>query len=257
MPDKQTSSPWEDRTTIDLFRELRSTNDPALRAHFIAQHEGLVRHVAKDYHDSGEPFEDIMSVGMLGLIHAVDRFDPERGTKFATFAVPTIRGEIQRYFRDHTWGIRVPRRIQELSLKAREMRDRLALERGRPPTYAEVARALSVPEEDLVEALEVGRQYDSISLEAIVADEESTGRSNLDRAGEEDERLTDLAEHDQLARALRQLPPRERVVLVLRFFQELSQQEVGRRLGVSQMHVSRLQQQALGKLRKILGRDED
>jgi RNA polymerase sigma-B factor len=187
----------------------------------------------------------------------VDRFDPERGPKFATFAVPTIRGEIQRYFRDHTWGIRVPRRIQELSLKAREMGDKLALQRGRPPTYTELARMLNVTEEDLVEALEVGRQYESVSLESAVEEEDDMGRSPLDRTGETDQRLEDIAERDELARALRQLSSRERVVLVMRYFSELSQQEVGRRLGISQMHVSRLQHQALHNLRKILGKAEE
>jgi RNA polymerase sigma-B factor len=239
-----------------LFREYRRTKNSALRAYFIEQHEGLVRHVAKDYADSGEPFEDILAVGMMGLIHAVDRFDPDRGTKFATFAVPTIRGEIQRYFRDHTWGIRVPRRIQELSIKAREAGDKLALERQRPPSYAELARTLNVTEEDLVEALEVGRQYDSVSLESAVEEEEETGRSALERAGEEDQRLEEIAERDQLVRAMRQLSARERVVLVMRYFAELSQQEVGRRLGISQMHVSRLQHQALRNLRRILGKAE-
>lgn len=251
---KATASPWEGRPTAELFREYRRTKDPSLRAYFIEQHEGLVRHVAKDYADSGEPFEDILAVGMMGLIHAVDRFDPDRGTKFATFAVPTIRGEIQRYFRDHTWGIRVPRRIQELSLKAREMSDKLALERRRPPTYAELARALNVTEEDLVEALEVGRQYESVSLESAAEEEEESDRSALDKAGQEDPRLEDIARHDQLVRAMRQLSARERVVLVMRYFYELSQQEVGRRLGISQMHVSRLQHQALRNLRKILGK---
>jgi len=254
---KQPASPWDGRTTTDLFQEYRRTNDASLRAHFVEQHEGLVRHVAKDYADSGEPFEDIISVGMLGLVHAVDRFDPDRGTKFATFAVPTIRGEIQRYFRDHTWAIRVPRRIQELSIKARELGDKLATERGRPPTYAELAGALNVTEEDLVEALEVGRQYESVSLESATEEDDDTGRSALDRVGEKDPRLEEIAERDQLARALRQLPARERVVLVLRYYAELSQQEVGRRLGISQMHVSRLQHQALRNLRKIMGKADE
>lgn len=249
------SSPWDGLTTTELLLRLRETGDPELRAYFIEQHEGLVRHVAKDYVDSGEPFEDIVSVGMVGLINAVDRFDPERGTKFATFAVPTIRGEIQRYFRDHTWGVRVPRRIQELSMRAREAREQLARERGRSPTYAELAAGLGVPEEDLVEALEVGRQYDSVSLEAHTT-EDQEGRSALDQAGEEDADLKNIAERDRLSRALRQLPSRERVVLILRYFHDLSQQEVGRRLGISQMHVSRMQHQGLNNLKKILGHGE-
>ena len=247
---------WDGLTTTELLRQLRDTHEPALREYFIKQHEGLVRHVAKDYLDSGEPPEDILAVGMIGLIHAVDRFDPERGVKFATFAVPTIRGEIRRYFRDHTWGIRVPRRIQELSLRAREAHEQWALKRGRPPTYAELALALNVTQEDLIEALEVGRQYEAVSLERVLADATGDQPTVLDRAGEEDPDLVNLPNRDQILRALRRLPARERVVVVLRFFQELSQQEVGRRLGISQMHVSRLQHRALRSLRKIIGQPE-
>jgi RNA polymerase sigma-B factor len=248
---------WDALTTTEALRRLRETGDPALRGHVVEQHAGLVRHVAKDYLDSGEPMEDIVAVGMIGLIHAVDRFDPERGVKFATFAVPTIRGEIRRYFRDHTWGIRVPRRIQELSLRAREAQEHWTSRRGRPPTYAELALALNVTQEDLVEALEVGRQYESVSLESAMDGAAEDRPSALDRAGEEDAELKNLPERDQMLRAMRRLPPRERVVLVLRFFQDLSQQEVGRRLGISQMHVSRLQHQALRAMRKIIGRSEE
>lgn len=250
------STQWDGLTTTELLRQLRDSHDPALREYFIHQHEGLVRHVAKDYLDSGEPPEDILAVGMIGLIHAVDRFDPDRGVKFATFAVPTIRGEIRRYFRDHTWGIRVPRRIQELSLRARQATEHWASKRGRPPTYAELAMFLNVTQEDLIEALEVGRQYEAVSLESALADAGDDRPAALDRAGEEDPELLNLPARDQILRALRRLPPRERVVVVLRFFEELSQQEVGRRLGISQMHVSRLQAQALRSLRKILGRPE-
>ena len=249
-------SQWEGLTTSELLSELRRSGDGQLREYLIRQHEGLVRHVAKDYADSGEPLEDIVAVGTMGLIHAVDRFDPQRGTKFATFAVPTIRGEIQRHFRDHTWGIRVPRRIQELSLRAREVRDRLTVATGRSPTYAELAAALHVPEEDLVGALEAGRQYEALSLESAAEANDEEGVAALDRTGEEDERLQDLAERDQLERALRQLASRERVVLIMRFFHDMTQQEVGRRLGISQMHVSRLQHQGLRRLRKILSQGE-
>ena len=250
-------SQWEGLTTSELLSELRRGGDGQLREYLIRQHEGLVRHVAKDYADSGEPLEDIVAVGTMGLIHAVDRFDSQRGTKFATFAVPTIRGEIQRHFRDHTWGIRVPRRIQELSLRAREVRDRLTAATGRSPTYAELAAALHVPEEDLVGALEAGRQYEALSLESAAEANDEEGVAALDRTGEEDERLQDLAERDQLERALRQLASRERVVLIMRFFHDMTQQEVGRRLGISQMHVSRLQHQGLRRLRKILSQGEE
>lgn len=246
---------WEAMTTHELFVELRATDNAALRAYLVERHEGLVRHVAREYLSSGEAQEDIVSVGHVGLIHAVDRFDPDRGTKFATFAVPTIKGEIRRYFRDRTWGVRVPRRVQELSMRARKVSEELAQHQGRPPTYAELARALGVPEDDLVEAIEVGRQYELLSIDAVDGDGGEDGLTALDRAGTEDPALDEIADKDQARRALEQLPDRERVILFLRYFHDMSQQEVGERLGISQMHVSRLQHRALGRLRHLLGRD--
>ncbi|MCE5216813.1 SigB/SigF/SigG family RNA polymerase sigma factor [bacterium] len=243
-------------STNELFRELRSSSDPELRDYLIERHEGLVRHVAREYLSSGEAYEDIVSVGHVGLIHAVDRFDPLRGTKFATFAVPTIKGEIRRYFRDRTWGVRVPRRVQELSLKARKVSEGLSQAHGRSPTYTELAQALGVQEEDVIEAIEVGRQYELLSIDAMTADnsgEETVPES--ERAGSLDPDLEDIGEKDEMRRALRQLPDRERVILFLRYFQDMSQQEVGDRLGISQMHVSRLQHRALQKLRRIMGKD--
>jgi len=133
-------SEWDEISTNDLFRRLRQTGDQQLRNYLIERHEGLVRHVARSYVSAGEAYEDIVSVGHVGLINAVDRFDPDRGTKFATFAIPTIRGEIQRYFRDRTWGLRVPRRIQELSMRVRDAREHLSQRHQRPPTYGERAR---------------------------------------------------------------------------------------------------------------------
>ncbi|MBU0608579.1 MAG: sigma-70 family RNA polymerase sigma factor, partial [Armatimonadetes bacterium] len=165
-------SRWEQMTTDELFAELRSTGEAELRAALIERHEGLVRHVARQYMNSGEAYEDIVSVGHLGLVNAVDRFDPERGTKFATFAVPTIKGEIRRYFRDRTWGLRVPRRVQELSLKARQVLDQMTQRHGRSPTYAELAEQLNVGEEDVIEAMEVGRQHDLLSIDSVQEDDE-------------------------------------------------------------------------------------
>jgi len=243
-------------STNELFRELRATSAPALRDYLIERHEGLVRHVAREYLASGEAYEDIVSVGHVGLIHAVDRFDPERGTKFATFAVPTIKGEIRRYFRDRTWGVRVPRRVQELSLRARKLSEVLSQQKGRSPTYAELAVELGVGEEDVIEAIEVGRQYELLSIDAMTSDNQGEeGMSEAERAGGVDPALDEIGDHDQVAKALRQLPDRERVIVFLRYYQDLSQQEVGDRLGISQMHVSRLQHRALARLRHIMGRD--
>lgn len=247
---------WQDLSTQELFRLLRATGNCEIRDHLIARHEGLVRHVVNSYRDSGVPYGDLLGVGHIGLINAVDRYDPERGTKFATFAVPTIRGELRRYFRDSTWGLRVPRRVQELSLQVRDAKEDLTRTLGRAPTYAELAAALSVSEEAVIEAMEVASQYELVSLQDSGSDagDEDSGLSVSDRAGEEDTTLRLLEDRDELRWALEQLPARERIIIVLRYFQEMSQQEVADRLGISQMHVSRLQRRALEQLREIMKR---
>jgi RNA polymerase sigma-B factor len=242
-------------STNELFEELRRTSASGLRDYLVERHEGLVRHVARDYLSSGEAYEDIVSVGHLGLVHAVDRFDPERGTKFATFAIPTIKGEIRRYFRDRTWGVRVPRRIQELSMRARKVNEQLSQQSGRAPTYAELAAVLGVPEDDVIEAIDVGRQYELLSIDTQTS--ESNGEEGLspaDRAGGVDPDIELLGDRDLVRRALAHLPERERVIVFMRFFRDMSQQEVGDRLGISQMHVSRLQQRALAKLKHFMER---
>lgn len=246
---------WAQMTTDELFAELGRTGDPALRAHLIERHEGLVRHVARQYMNSGESYDDLVSVGHVGLVHAVDRFDPERGTKFATFAVPTIKGEIRRYFRDRTWGLRVPRRIQELSLKARQAMEELTQRHGRSPTYVELADQLGVGEEDVIEAMEVGRQYDLLSIDSGGEDEEGGGQTAADRAGNLDADIEGLGQNAEIRWALEQLPPRQRLIIVMRFYMDMSQQDVGDRLGISQMHVSRLQQKALLRLRQVLQKE--
>ena len=243
-------------STNQLFCELREQGETPLRQYLVERHEGLVRHVAREYLSSGENYEDIVSVGHLGLIHAVDRFDPSRGTKFATFAVPTIKGEIRRYFRDRTWGLRVPRRVQELSMRARKMSEALSQQRGRSPTYGELARELGVAEEDVIEAIEVGRQYDLLSIDALSSDDgRDESLPEAERMGEIDPDIEEIGERDEIERALAQLPERERVIIVLRYFRDMSQQEVGSRLDISQMHVSRIQHKALERLQRILSRD--
>ncbi|MGD9496637.1 MAG: SigB/SigF/SigG family RNA polymerase sigma factor [Armatimonadota bacterium] len=246
-------------STEELFRLLRVTGAPEVRECLIKRHEGLVRHVANSYRDSGVPYGDLISVGAIGLVHAVDRYDPERGTKFATFAVPTIRGELRRYFRDSTWGLRVPRRVQELSLQVREAREDLARKLGRSPTYAELASSLNVSEEAVIEAVEVASQYELASLQDPSTDspDEEGGLSVSDRAGELDPNLELYERRDELRWALSHLEPRQRVIVILRYFHELSQQQVADRLGISQMHVSRLQRRAIEQLRQIMQRRED
>jgi len=247
-------SRWDGLSTQELFRELRRDNAPELRSFLIEQHEGLVRHVANSYRESGVPYADLVGVGHIGLVNAVDRYDPERGTKFATFAVPTIRGEMRRYFRDAMWGLRVPRQIQELSMRVREVSERCSQQRGRSPTYSELAAMMSVPEEAVIEAMEVATQYELASLDDAGTNGEGgdEGLAVADRVGEEDADIAALGDLDELRWALEQLPARQRVIIMLRFFHDLSQQSVADRLGISQMHVSRLQRKALVRLRQIL-----
>jgi len=250
------SDRWDELTTPELFRLLRTTGDAAVREHLIQRHEGLVRHVANGYRDSGVPYGDLVGVGHIGLINAVDRYDPERGTKFATFAVPTIRGELRRFFRDSTWGLRVPRRVQELSLRVREAKEDMTRKLGRSPTYSELASALNVAEEAVIEAIEVASQYELASLQDPSTDslDDEGGLSVSDRAGELDPNLDLLDRRDELRWALSHLAPRQRIIVVLRYFHELSQQQVADRLGISQMHVSRLQRRAINRLREVFER---
>jgi len=248
---------WDDRPTEALLRELRETGDPALRDHLIQRHARLVRHVAKDYRQSGEAFEDLVGVGMVGLINAVDRFDPLRGTRFATFAVPTIKGEIRRHFRDRGWGMRVPRRIQELVHKIKQAADRLSQERGRSPTYAELAAALNVTEEQVVEAVEASTQYDLLSIDTLpgLSDNGDTELSTQEREGSLDPAIESVGDRESIQDALAHLPPREQVIIELRYYRDMSQTEIAQRLGISQMHVSRLQHRALQRLRLLLGEE--
>jgi RNA polymerase sigma-B factor len=241
---------WDEMDTVQLFRELRESENPKLREYLIEKHEGLVRHVARDYADSGEDYDDIYSVGRIGLIAAVDRYDPEFGTKFATFAVPTIKGEIRRYFRDVTWSMRVPRRMQELSAEARKVQRRLTKQLQRSPTYAEVARELGVPEEQVIEAVEVGRQYDAVSIDAGESDDER--QSHLQRTGQPDENIRHLLDREEVADLLERLPKRQELILIMRYYLDMSQESVGERLGISQMHVSRLQHRALDRLKSLI-----
>ncbi len=246
-------SGWDGASTEELFAEFRRTGDERLRAYLIEKHAGLVRHVAKEYSAAGETFDDLVSVGHLGLINAVDRFDPERGTRFATFAVPTIKGEIRRHYRDKGWGVRVPRRIQELVHKVKRKHDELSQARGRSPTYRELATALHVTEEEIIEALEAAQQYDLLSTDAAVYDEDGDAPlSSQEREGALDPGLELVGDREAIGAALAKLPARERVIIKLRYYQDMSQTEIARRLEISQMHVSRLQHRALNRLRHIL-----
>jgi RNA polymerase sigma-B factor len=236
-----------------LFAKYHSTHDPALREQLILLHMNLVRFLAHKYAGRGEPLEDLIQVGTIGLINAIDRFDPDRGIRFATYATPTIVGEIRRHFRDRGWAVKVPRRLQEINLAATRAVDSLTQSLERPPTVREIAAAINSTEEETMEALELGSIYEPSSLEAEFEHDKDDSHAVLaDYVGAEDREIEAFAVRSRLEDALSRLSPRERAVVQLRFFAGISQMEVARRLGISQMHVSRIQQRALAKLRKLV-----
>lgn len=233
------------------FAELRKTGDPALRERLIADHMKLVRYLARKFANRGEPLEDLIQVGSLGLLNAVDRFDPSRGTRFVTYATPTIVGEIKRYFRDRGWAIRVPRRLQEINQHATKAIDSLQQRLNRSPTIAEIAYNINATEEETHEALELGHMYELSSLDTEMSGQEQEEGVTLgEYVGASDALLESAELRQRIEQALQRLSPRERAIVILRFFVGLSQTEVAKRLNISQMHVSRLQHRALARLRE-------
>jgi RNA polymerase sigma-B factor len=242
-----------DPETERLLCEFLSTRDPTLRERLVLMHERMVRYLASRFDSRIVPQEDLVQVGYIGLIAALDRFDPKRGGNFITYAIPTIVGEIKRYFRDQTWVLKVPRRLRELGLSLRKLRLDLEQQLGRTPTVQEMAQMADVSEERLLQAMEADRAYSPYSLDAqwSVGEGEERGAVS-DTLGAEDPEFRRLEDHDAVRHALSCLESRQRQIIRYRFFDELSQAEVARRLGISQMHVSRLERQALGHLRQLL-----
>jgi RNA polymerase sigma-B factor len=242
----------EDYTREDtkrLFAELRATGDPAKREALAKLHLPLVEYLARRFKDRGEPLDDLVQVGSVGLLKAIDRFELERGVEFSTYATPTIVGELKRYFRDKGWAVRVPRRLQELSLRMNKLVAQLTQDLGRAPTVPELAKAAEVSEEEVLEALESGQAYSTTSLDAPTGENEDTPM-RLDRIGEEDIALENLEYFASLAPLIEQLPERERQILYLRFFKGMTQSKIAEHVGISQMHVSRLLTRILEFLRE-------
>lgn len=236
-----------------LFRELRRTEDPDIRARLIQSHLGLVEYLARRFAGRGEPLDDLVQVATIGLVKAVDRFDPGREVEFSTYATPTIVGELKRHFRDKGWAVRVPRRLQELNLRLGGVISQLSQDLQRSPTVAEIAVASDASAEEVLEALDSAHAYSLISLDAAATEE---GLSYHEQIGAEDDALGALEDRVSVGPLLRQLPLRERHMLHLRFFKGMTQSEIAQELGISQMHVSRLLGKTLATLRSGL-RDED
>jgi RNA polymerase sigma-B factor len=229
------------------FHEYAQSRDRILRDELVTAHMGLAEYLARRFTNRGEPLDDLVQVAALGLLKAVDRFDPERGLEFSTYATPTIVGELKRHFRDKGWAVRVPRRVQELHLRLGSVVGTLSQEKGRSPTIGEIAQAAAVSEEEVLEAIEAGHAYRFTSLDAPASGDEDGSLSS--QLGSEDQALVDSEHRVTLSPLIAQFPPRERMILHLRFFEGLTQSEIAGRLGISQMHVSRLLARSLAHLR--------
>jgi RNA polymerase sigma-B factor len=241
-------APLFDRLTDPTVAEEERAR---IREELITGHAAVAEHIAIRFRNRGQRIEDLTQVAMVGLIGAVDRFDPARGSDFLSFAVPTITGEIRRYFRDATWHVHVPRRLKELSSQVNTAVTNLSTRLGRSPRPKEIAAELGIGVEDVYEGLQAGYAYHSDSLETPDADSgESTG---LDRHfGQLDDQLTLVEDREILTKALAVLPEREATIVLMRFGENLTQSQIAQRVGLSQMHVSRLLAASLAKMREAL-----
>ncbi|HSC04113.1 MAG TPA: SigB/SigF/SigG family RNA polymerase sigma factor [Solirubrobacteraceae bacterium] len=235
----------------ELFERWRRDRDREARDELIARFLPLARKLARRYVQSSEPYDDLVQVASLGLVKAVERFDPDRGFAFTSFAVPTIVGELKRYFRDTGWAIHVDRGAQERARKINEARQAISARTGRPPRVDELAQYLELSEEEVLDGLQVAEAYGTVSLDAPVAGEEDASR--LDGIGDEDVRLGLVDDQTTIFAAAKHLPQREREILYLRFGEDLTQSEIAERVGVSQMQVSRLLRRSLHRLRQLTG----
>jgi RNA polymerase sigma-B factor len=234
---------------LERFRSLRSSEDPRLRDQLVEDHLWVARHAVRRFAHKGEETSDLLQVASLALVKAVDRFDPAQNVRFATYAMPTVVGELRRHFRDKTWAMRVPRRLKELHTYIRSASDELRHELGRAPTIDELADAVDATPEEVLEAIEAGSTYKATSLDAP--------RPEMDESqgivpAIDDDRLDDAPERVALYAALEALPERDRKIVYLRYYEDLTQSEIAERVGVSQVHVSRILRAALDQLAEQL-----
>jgi RNA polymerase sigma-B factor len=247
---RQPGTPMSPSSEAHLF-ERHVAGDQAAREALVRRFMPLARSLARRYDRSSEPFEDLLQVASLGLLKALDRFDPTLGHPFASFAVPTILGEMRRHFRDAGWSVHVPRGSQERALKVRDAQERLANSQGRAPTVNELSQYLELSTEEVIDALQAIQAYESLSLDAPRPGATDEATSYGDAMGEEDARY-ELVELDATVSAvLGRIPQRERDILRMRFVEDLTQTEIAERVGISQMQVSRLLRRSLDQLRAL------
>ena len=240
-----------------LLRRYHEQGDLAARKQLIEQYMSLVRSLARRYSYRGEQLEDLVQIGAIGLIKAIDRFDVNRGVELTTYATPNIIGEIKRHFRDRGWAVRVPRGLQELNIQLSRLIEELTVQLGRSPTIAELAKSAEVSEEEVLEALESGRAYSSLSLSAGSAGHDDEGELDpLESLGTEEHQYEVSEDRAVLAPGFRVLDERERKILHLRFFEGLTQSQIAQQVGISQMHVSRLIRRSLEKIREEIAAEQ-
>jgi RNA polymerase sigma-B factor len=240
-----------------LLRRYHEEGDLAAREQLIEQYMSLVRSLARRYSYRGEQLEDLVQIGAIGLIKAIDRFDVNRGVELTTYATPNIIGEIKRHFRDRGWSVRVPRGLQELNIQLSRLIEELTVTHGRSPTIAELAKAAEVSEEEVLEALESGRAYSSLSLSAGSGGHDDDGELDpLESLGTEEHQYEVSEDRAVLAPGFRVLDERERKILHLRFFEGLTQSQIAQQVGISQMHVSRLIRRSLEKIREEIAAEQ-
>ena len=232
----------------DLLIRYHERGDLAAREELVGRFLPLARDLALRYTYTDEAFDDLLQVASLGLVKAVDRFDPDRGTKFTSYAAPTILGELKRHFRDKGWSLHVPRELQERTLAVGHATEHLSTALGRSPKVREVAAHLGWSVEQVLEAKEAAASYEAASLDAPVARDDGESAALVDTLGREDNAYELVEDREAIAKTWKELPDVERVVLELRFMHDLNQREIGERMGYSQMHISRLLRRALNRL---------
>jgi RNA polymerase sigma-B factor len=254
---KSSLNEYPDDKIATLFRQYQRTRSTELRDRLTLLHMNLVRFLAGKFANRGEPLEDLIQVGTIGLLNAIDRYDPDRGTKFSTYATPTIMGEIKRYFRDKSWNLKVPRHLQELNWAATKAVDQLSQQLGRSPTLHEIAKHIGATEEETIEAIELGNAHETVSLDTkLTLEGDTVPLTHGEMIGGEDEGLQNVENYEDLRAAIENLENREKAIILFRFFKDLSQTEVAKRLNISQMHVSRLQAKALQRLKTMLAEEQ-
>jgi RNA polymerase sigma-B factor len=240
-----------------LLRRYHEDGDLQAREQLIEQYMSLVRSLARRYSYRGEQLEDLVQIGAIGLIKAIDRFDLERGVELTTYATPNIIGEIKRHFRDKGWSVRVPRGLQELNVQLSRLVEQLTVQLARSPTIPELAKAAGVEEEEVLEALESGRAYTSLSLSVGGAGGDDDDLDPLESLGTDEHQYEVSEDRAVLAPGFKVLDERERKILQLRFFEGLTQSQIAQQVGISQMHVSRLIRRSLEKIRETIAEDEE